>query len=507
MGYYGVVSKGCERCRRRKVKCDQRKPACLKCQKSKIQCPGYRDLDQVLFRNESERIIRKARQLDQPQPALGQEVIATSSHPPKNGLATACEAPPTSLPLGISYPPSQPVNNLGASFFFTKYTFNEVPFCGDYHDWLTQSYFNDGSVLQAAIEAVGMAGISNVSYAPYVASKAKEQYCKAVTAVNLALGDPVQAAADSTLMAVILLGLFETVNFETSDRYDYWAAHVKGATALLALRGQEQFTRKRGGLLYILIRSQIISACTQQHMPVPQALVQATRDFQTSIIRQQWQRSNVASRGSVCQISFRIVNLGAVFANGEITDLDVIRDMALEIDRDLEAWREGAPSGWAYARIDASEAAPGTFFDTHIHVYPSLWIAEAWNNWRALRIVVNKIIHQCEACSDAPRDARQSAPLSIIQELSTDMCISISSFMGTPRVLSLIRPLFVVALEELNTRSIRGFAVEQLRSIGESVGIRQAGLLATTISKTLDESPRNCVPLPNLFTIPLIPFF
>lgn len=168
-------------------------------------------------------------------------------------------------------------------------------------------------------------------------------------------------------------------------------------------------------------------------MPVPQALVQATRDFQTSIIRQQWQRSNVASRGSVCQISFRIVNLGAVFANGEITDLGVIRDMALEIDRDLEAWREGAPSGWAYTRIDASEATPGTFFDTHIHVYPSLWIAEAWNNWRALRIVVNKIIHQCEACSDAPRDARQSAPLSIIQELSTDMCISISSFMGTPR--------------------------------------------------------------------------
>lgn len=168
-------------------------------------------------------------------------------------------------------------------------------------------------------------------------------------------------------------------------------------------------------------------------MPVPQALVQATRDFQDSTIRQQWQRSNVASRGSVCQISFRIVNLGAVFANREITDLDVICDMALEIDRDLEAWREGAPSGWAYTRIDASETNPGTFFDTHIHVYPSLWIAEAWNNWRALRIVVNKIIYQCEACSDAPRDARQSAALSIIQELSTDMCISISSFMGTPR--------------------------------------------------------------------------
>src|SRR5262249_43323873 len=102
-------------------------------------------------------------------------------------------------------------NELGANFFFTKYTINEAPFCNDYNDWLTRSYFEDGPshVLRVAIDAVGMAGISNVFHAPPVSSKTKKQYCQALAAMKQALDDPVQAIADTTFMAIILLGVFE----------------------------------------------------------------------------------------------------------------------------------------------------------------------------------------------------------------------------------------------------------------------------------------------------------
>lgn len=121
-----------------------------------------------------------------------------------------------------------------------------------------------------------MAGISNISDAPEVASKSKRQYGRALAALNQALNDPTQALADTTLMAVILLGLYEVdwasrldvqihfltciqmVNFDGRGRYGHWAAHINGATALLELRGQEEFTQ-RGALLYLLIRSQIVS--------------------------------------------------------------------------------------------------------------------------------------------------------------------------------------------------------------------------------------------------------
>jgi hypothetical protein len=58
-----------------------------------------------------------------------------------------------------------------------------------------------------------------------------------------------------------------------------------------------------------------------------------------------------------------------------------------------------------------------------------------------------------------------------------------------------------VSLEELNARSVRSFAVEQLRRIDASMGIRQAGLLAETVSKSLGESPRDFVSMPSHLAI------
>lgn len=54
-----------------------------------------------------------------------------------------------------------------------------------------------------------MAGISNVSFAPQVASRSKEHYGRALAVTRQALGDPVVSVADTTLMTIILLGLFE----------------------------------------------------------------------------------------------------------------------------------------------------------------------------------------------------------------------------------------------------------------------------------------------------------
>ena len=50
------------------------------------------------------------------------------------------------------------------------------------------------------------------------------------------------------------------LNFKTWERYQWWAAHINAALALLELRGQEQFTRQRGTQLYMQIRSQIVSS-------------------------------------------------------------------------------------------------------------------------------------------------------------------------------------------------------------------------------------------------------
>ena len=112
-----------------------------------------------------------------------------------------------SIPFSLS----QPIHDLGASFFFAKYCFNESPVFTGYHGWLAESYLTGKRchILQAAIDAVGLAGLSNVSSAPYIEAKSKERYCDALNALKQLLNDPAEAVADTTLLAVNLLTLYE----------------------------------------------------------------------------------------------------------------------------------------------------------------------------------------------------------------------------------------------------------------------------------------------------------
>ena len=173
-----------------------------------------------MFRDESERVIRKARQsarnarqIEHSGSISTQDGLTSSPSSAKSGGVWFDIYPIISSqsPVSIFYPLCQPISELGANFFVTKYSLNEPPFSTDYHDWLTRSYFEDGpnDVLRASIEAVGMAGIANVFHTPQVASKSKQRYCEALAALRQALDDPVQAIADTTFLAVILLGLFE----------------------------------------------------------------------------------------------------------------------------------------------------------------------------------------------------------------------------------------------------------------------------------------------------------
>ncbi|KAM0260035.1 hypothetical protein ACHAQJ_002959 [Trichoderma viride] len=60
MVYCGKPSKGCSHCRERKIRCDQKEPGCGQCTKRRIDCPGYRNMVDLMFRDESNDVIKKA---------------------------------------------------------------------------------------------------------------------------------------------------------------------------------------------------------------------------------------------------------------------------------------------------------------------------------------------------------------------------------------------------------------------------------------------------------------
>ncbi|KAL2061167.1 hypothetical protein VTL71DRAFT_7440 [Oculimacula yallundae] len=56
----GRPSTGCEFCRKRKIKCDEQKPVCTKCNKRGLQC-RYRDQVQIWFWDQTEEVVEKSR--------------------------------------------------------------------------------------------------------------------------------------------------------------------------------------------------------------------------------------------------------------------------------------------------------------------------------------------------------------------------------------------------------------------------------------------------------------
>ncbi|KAJ6101941.1 hypothetical protein N7486_004368 [Penicillium sp. IBT 16267x] len=469
MVYYGKISLGCQRCRQRKVKCDQRKPVCVKCENSATKCPGYRNLSEILFRDESNRIIRKAHQ-KYSHPKI------PASHLRALMLSGSC-VPSISAPLSLS------INDLGASFFFSKYLPRETVVSRNFYDWLSEVYSTENSnhALQATIQAVGIAGLFNVSPSQGKAVESQKLYSQAISALQRLFDDPIHATSDATLTAVILLALYEIVTFQTREDQcslpltSMSLTHIEGAIALLESRGQEQFTHERGGHLLGQL-----PMCLHYGLAVPPALVQATYNFHTSAL---WYHRS-SHPGSLTEIAFRLVNLHAAIKSGYLTQ-PLIRNVALEIDRDLEVWREGVPPGWRYTIIHNKEnnRTINTCLDGRYHVYANHRIAETWNSWRSQRIAINQLILRNELLSGPGTGS--IAAISAIRRFSEDVCLSIGYLVDSPRSLSLVQPLYVISIEELNPSALRLFAISELRRMSTFMGIRQAGLLAENSSKRI----------------------
>ena len=222
-----------------------------------------------------------------------------------------------------------------------------------------------------------------------------------------------------------------------------------------------------------------------------------------SSLRLRWRNSDVASPASICEISFRLVNLWSAFQNNT-QPLEQTCNSALEIDADLSMWKDGLPSKWRYSLVNATETKDGTLLDGKQHIYSSSWITDVWNNWRALRMLTNQIVLEAEAQTVATNADCISMARSRVQNLARDICISAASFGSSPRKLQkssplavltlvvterlvMLRPLYAVVKQQHADWEVRSFASKELRQLGEQFGIGQASFLADMAMSQTDE--------------------
>lgn len=266
MVYCGKPSKGCGECRSRKIRCDQARPACSQCTKASRTCSGYRDQLSLMFRDESQQVVRKAKSNAPTRRAAKvskRTSVHTSTPSPREKTASpsgddkslqSLQGTPSSedsvsdLTVPSDSSPDrqalarpvrdkplqridQPVVNVQPSYYPTQD--EAVCYFLRYNAWpgafwmlsatpdiFQQSGSTSLQAMKAGVVSVGTAMLSRIRRSPSLKLAAEKEYGNALRLMNTAVSDVREARANPTLAAVLLLAIFEvgSASGSTSSR-------------------------------------------------------------------------------------------------------------------------------------------------------------------------------------------------------------------------------------------------------------------------------------------------
>ena len=268
------------------------------------------------------------------------------------------------------------IEERATAFFITNYVINI--------GWSTSGYLDSLSIicnpgedigLLAAMKAVGLAGLAHSAQEPALLNHARYHYLKAIQGTNAALKSPVMVKRDSTLTAIMILSIYETVTGSNNKSIRDWAEHVRGAAALLKLRGREQLKTARGRRMFVQVASTLMISCIQRDSPLPDFIVDWIEEM---IVEMTPDNTAFMSQHTM----MRFTQFQAALKDGSISEPEDILARALEMDGTLERlYTLELPDDWAYETIYTCQNSD-IAWNGRYHVYRDYWVAQIWNGMR-----------------------------------------------------------------------------------------------------------------------------
>lgn len=280
----------------------------------------------------------------------------------------------------------------GMAFFFSRYVaaaqenvgHNNYDFI--YDIWKPTRGNRDAQIdaVLASMTAVGLAAMSTLTCDPERLDWARQSYVTALRLTNDALMDPKEAAKDSTLLAVLILGTYEMLVGPNPDTMRAWQGHMRGAAALASLRGPDQFRTKPGIRMFLMLCETLTINCIHEDAPMPQSLLELRNVLEavSSPLDATW---NMASS------LYRLLQVRHNIKSGLVEHTQDILDSLLVVDEEYSALVAGIPDSWQYTVVRFDRPNPGVLGQT-CHTYPSLENATTWNSLRMLRLLVHETI-------------------------------------------------------------------------------------------------------------------
>ncbi|EHK21004.1 uncharacterized protein TRIVIDRAFT_153443 [Trichoderma virens Gv29-8] len=396
MVYCGKPSKGCSNCRERKIRCDQKDPGCGQCTKRQIECPGYRNIVDLMFRDESNHVIKKATtakprikklkhgvraapKLDAaplplnpppPSPSAGVLVLRDSPRPDDDDDDDGDDSfdfdDETDTLVHIPYAPSHSLQERGTAFFFSRYVATDHG-CYQNYDfiydiWKPPSMSRAGglgvpplkradALISAGMTAVGLVGLSKITGDRETMMRAQQSYGTALQLANAALRNPGEAVEDSTMLGVLILGTYEFISGRTPQTLHAWQEHINGAATLATMRGQAQFRSKAGVRMFLMLCHSVLISCIQSGLPMPKSIVDLRNELRhvADSRRPAWR---------VIDPLYRALQIRHDIKHRRITGVDEIVGSLVEIEEEFETLINGLPPSWRYQNVKLTRSNP-----------------------------------------------------------------------------------------------------------------------------------------------------
>ncbi|KAF9884906.1 transcriptional repressor general negative regulator of transcription subunit 4 [Aspergillus nanangensis] len=358
-------------------------------------------------------------------------------------------------------------------------------------------HMKSSEAVHYAVSAIGLAMLANMGNASSVAIEARAHYAKALSLTNIALSNKSRALENTTLNAVILLGMFEVMLCGTPKSLDNAQRHIAGAAVLLDVWGSRQVCSLVGIQLFTQLRTDLT------HVPDNvrrlSGFVQSCRSEEDSQVE--------ILVGLIAEMADLLAD---VKGNGMPNPLEAM-GRAWVIDGKLEAWSLGLPRRWQYTLRCKPKNNPGLIselaFNDFYHVYPDIWACNIWNYYRNARILLNLLIRdrllvhltiqpypEWKPLLDKTKTTIERCSVDILFSLSFVIAVQFTSLQrghdqtrpgGYLAAYYVIWPLYVAVSVQTPGTPLWEWAVGRLEYIGRVLGIGQALLMARVMRREL----------------------
>lgn len=238
----GRLSRGCLRCRQRRVRCDEGRPSCRRCIHRNEVCEGYRDESSLIFRDETDKVIEHLRATQAVSPPSSRHSSHSSARKRSKSVGASSTSRGSSSVPGPDADPSAlapeeasgiklsnrhpwlkglparlqpPVEEQAVDQFMDRYVIypcNQTSSPGflEHLPCMFKEVNVEGRyALRWAVRAAAYADVSKYQESIALASKALQCYGMALGALGESLSTPGKVPDDYDLMTVVVLDIFE----------------------------------------------------------------------------------------------------------------------------------------------------------------------------------------------------------------------------------------------------------------------------------------------------------